>query len=445
MRRGLSQHLRLALMLATGLSAMANEPADPRLLPATEIRATEEGGWQLWVEGAPFTIKGAGGAEAEGLLEALREAGGNCVRTWGIETLDRVYANGETFIDRAHRLGIKVVPGIWVQHERHGFDYGDPAVIEQQRQRVIESVRAYRDHPAVLAWGLGNEMEGPASPQGSIPVLQEVEELTRLVKKEDPRHPVMTIIAFHPGKLSNVITYCPSIDILGINSYGGAAAAGPALKAAGWTKPFAVTEFGVRGFWEVGTTPWGAPLEPTSQEKARTFYATHRLVTEQNDGHELCLGTFAFLWGWKQERTATWFGMFLPGLEKLPPVDAMTRVWTGTWPTNRAPILHSVTSDAYAAVVPPGQPMTAHAEVEDPEEDPLQYDWIVTAESTARSEGGDAESVPESFPLLMEESGGPECQFRTPAQPGDYRLFLTVRDGRGNAATANFPFRVEMP
>ncbi|MCB1128755.1 MAG: hypothetical protein KDM81_19825, partial [Verrucomicrobiae bacterium] len=136
--------MRLALMLATGLSAMANEPADPRLLPATEIRATEEGGWQLWVEGAPFTIKGAGGAEAEGLLEALREAGGNCVRTWGIETLDRVYANGETFIDRAHRLGIKVVPGIWVQHERHGFDYGDPAVIEQQRQRVIESVRAYR-------------------------------------------------------------------------------------------------------------------------------------------------------------------------------------------------------------------------------------------------------------------------------------------------------------
>ncbi|MCB1071276.1 MAG: hypothetical protein KDL31_13060, partial [Kiritimatiellae bacterium] len=95
----MSQHLRLALMLATGLSAMANEPADPRLLPATEIRATEEGGWQLWVEGAPFTIKGAGGAEAEGLLEALREAGGNCVRTWGIETLDRVYANGETFID----------------------------------------------------------------------------------------------------------------------------------------------------------------------------------------------------------------------------------------------------------------------------------------------------------------------------------------------------------
>jgi hypothetical protein len=49
------------------------------------------------------------------------------------------------------------------------------------------------------------------------------------------------------------------------------AGAGSAIKAAGWTKPFAITEFGVNGFWEVGKTDWGAPYEPTSQEKGRSF------------------------------------------------------------------------------------------------------------------------------------------------------------------------------
>jgi hypothetical protein len=28
-------------------------------------------------------------------------------------------------------------------------------------------------------------------------------------------------------------------------------------------------------------------------------------------------------------------------------------------------------------------------------------------------------------------------------QPGNYRLFVTVRDGKGAAATANLPFRVK--
>lgn len=425
--------------------AMSFEPTEPTPGPSVELKRNPEGAWRLYVDGEEFEIRGAGGAEAEGLLEALRDAGGNCVRTWGAETLARTYADGETFIDRAHRLGIKVVPGIWVQHERHGFDYGDPEMIRTQRERVLETVRRYKDHPAVLAWGLGNEMEGPASPEGSVTVFKELEHLIRLVKKEDPRHPVMSIIAFTPGKIPNVIKHCPSLDILGMNSYGGAAGAGPALAAAGWTKPFAVTEFGVRGFWEVAATSWGAPYEPTSHEKARTFFATQKLIMERNEGRDLCLGTFAFLWGWKQERTATWFGMFLPTLDKLPQVDAMTLAWTGAWPANRCPTLRAFTSEAYGKVVPPGAELTAEAEVADPEGDPLRYDWLVKAESTARSEGGDAEYVPEAFPDRIQVNGEPVCRFRAPEAPGNYRLFLTVYDGQGGAATANFPFRVEAP
>jgi hypothetical protein len=432
-----------AVMVALSLSCSGPDSESTAPAATVELKQNEQGAWRFFIEGEEFPLRGAGGAEAPGLLEQLQAAGGNVTRTWGIETLAHTYENGETYLDRAHRLGLKVIPGLWVQHERHGFDYGNPSVIQEQRERILADVRRYKHHPAIIAWGVGNEMEGPAHPTGSIPVYREVEELAKLVKAEDTTRPVMTIIAFNPSKLPHVMEHCPSVDILGLNSYGGASGAGPALKAVGWTKPFAITEFGVPGFWEVPATPWGAPLEPDSQAKARAYYATHRQVFEMNDGHEMCLGSFAFLWGWKQEKTATWFGMFLPTLEKLPQVDAMTKAWTDTWPTNRCPKIEKFESSASAQVVKSNQRFTATATVSDPEGDTLRYHWEVIAESTARSEGGDAEYVPESFPRLVTRNHAAECFFTSPAKDGNYRLFLTVYDGKGSAATANFPFRVE--
>ena len=399
-------------------------------------------GWQLRVNGADFVIHGAGGAVAPGLLERLKEAGGNCVRTWSVETLEEKVTGGARFIDRAQQLGLMVVPGLWIEHERHGFDYADATKVQAQREKVVAAVRRYKNHPAVLVWGLGNEVEGPTSPSGSVAVFKEIEELTKLIKQEDPAHPVMSVIAFNVAKIENVKRCCPSLDILGVNSYGGAAGAGEALKRAGWTKPFAVSEFGVRGPWEVPTTEWGAPLEPTSHEKARTFYATQRLVTELNDGKEQCLGTFAFLWGWKQERTATWFGMFLPTLEKLAPVDAMTRAWTGQWPAQRCPEIRALTSAAAGKVVKPGQSLTATLEMENSAGAALTYQWLVAAESSAPSVGGDAEAAPPAFPELVTQNNSTNCVFSSPAATGNYRLFVTVHDGHGSAATANFPFRV---
>jgi len=446
----------LTVSLALAASARAEEeivlptatsPApDPTPAPAAtevELRRNPAGAWRFYVNGEEFPVRGAGGAEAPGLLEQLKAAGGNCVRTWSLDALEKRTPDGERFLDRAHRLGIMVVPGIWIEHERHGFNYSDPEFIRSQREKVLQGVRRYKDHPAVLAWGLGNEMEGPVDREASVPVLTELEVLTRLVKEEDPNHPVMSIIAYQSAKIPAVMTHCPSLDILGVNSYGGAAGAGTALKAAGWTKPFAVTEFGLPGFWEVTKTRWGAPYEPTSHEKARTYFATHRLVFDLNDGKELCLGTFAFLWGWKQECTATWFGMFLPTREKLSQVDAMTRAWTGEWPTNRCPKLRSLTSAAYGMTVQPDQALTAFADVEDPEGDELTYDWLVVSESTDLRVGGEAESAPPAHPELVRKQNAPECEFVSPSAPGNYRLFLTVYDSHGSAATANFPFRVE--
>jgi hypothetical protein len=416
----------------------------PKRATKVEFKKNKEGAWRLYIEGVETPIRGAGGVLSPGMLEHFKESGGNFTRTWGGDSLEAIVGGGERYIDRAYRLGIHVMPGLWIGHERHGFDYSDPEAIQAQRTMVRETVRKYKDHPAVVMWGLGNEMEDPVSQTGKKEIFQELEVLAKIIKEEDPHHPVMTVIAgAAKAKVQNIMKYYPSIDALGVNSYGGAAAIGEHLLAAGWEKPFAITEFGVMGFWEVGKTPWGAPIEPQSTEKARMYYAAHKLVCDMNDGKELCLGTFAFLWGWKQECTATWFGMVLPTFEKLPQVDAMVKAWTGSWPENRCPNIKSVNADFHSKYVKMGGVLEASVDVEDPNGDPMSYDWVISEETKVQSTGGDHEDGLPSFPELTLVNNKAKCKVKVPSTPGAYRLFLTIRDGKGGAATANIPFMVQ--
>src|SRR5438128_2070126 len=77
-----------------------------------------------------------------------------------------------------------------------------------------------------------------------------INSLSTIVKELDPHHPTMTVIAEAGGdKIKNLHRLCPEIDIIGINSYGGAATLGERYKKAGGTKPYVLTEFGPLGIW----------------------------------------------------------------------------------------------------------------------------------------------------------------------------------------------------
>ena len=195
------------------------------------IEGDPSAGWRLVRNGVPFSIRGAGGP---GSLEALAACGGNTIRTWGVEDVEKL-VDGVSMIDRAHRAGIAVTVGLWLGHERHGFNWSDAGAIAGQRQMVETAVLAYRDHPAVLSWGLGNEMEGV----GDNPVIwREVNHLARRIKDLDPHHPVMTVVAnVSPAKLAAIKEHAPDIDILGINAYAGVADMAARLRAEGWAKP----------------------------------------------------------------------------------------------------------------------------------------------------------------------------------------------------------------
>lgn len=413
--------------------------ASPALAAPNTVTVVQDGAgrWQLRRDGEPYVVHGVGGYAH---LETAAAIGATTIRTWGIETLEQEVA-GRNLLDRAHDLGLTVVAGFWVRHERHGHDYDDPVFLRRQRDELRAAVRRHRHHPALLVWGLGNEMELHGSRAADPRLWRELEVLARIIKEEDPDHPVMTVLAgAAPEKLRAIREHYPSIDILGVNLYGPAPLVNRMLDEAGWEKPYMLTEFGPRGQWEVLHSPWGAPVEPGSAEKAVTYVAAHRAALADVRGR--CLGTFCFTWGQKQEVTATWFGMFLPTGEKTPIVDAMAYEFTGRWPTNRSPQLRSFQTPLALDRVPAGREFPAVVTAGDADADPLDYEWQVVAESTDRRTGGDAEAAPPVIPGCITGSG-PRVTVRSPDRPGAYRLFVFVRDGRGGACAENVPFYVQ--
>lgn len=394
-----------------------------------ELRQTEQG-WQLYRDGEPYFIRGAGGTFS---LSALAKAGANSVRTWGADDLDEL-------LDEAHSLGLSVSVGIWLGHERHGFDYSDPEQVSAQLEGARETILRYKDHPAVLLWGIGNEMEGFES--GDNPLIwKAVNDIAAMAKELDPAHPTMTVTAeIGGGRVDAVHMHSPAIDIHGINSYGGAVSLRKRLRSAGATKPFVITEFGPPGAWEVATTDWGAALEPTSTEKAlfyRDVYQKSVLA-----GRGTALGSYAFNWGFKMEATETWFGMFLSDGSRLSVVDTMTELWSGKKPANLAPQISPLQIDDDMRVEPV-EKISVRASVTDPEGGAIRVRWVLRPDSSDYLTGGDFRANLPELEGTVFDAGVNGVTVRMPEYPGPYRLFLYAFDEQGNAATANMPLLVK--
>jgi hypothetical protein len=418
--------LALALLFAGPLSIGGQVMAEA--IPV-ELQKTEQG-WQLLRDGEPYFIRGAGGQHS---LQQLAAAGGNSVRTWGGDDIGPL-------LDEAHSLGLSVTVGIWLGHERQGFDYNDESQVAEQFQRAREMVLKFKDHPALLLWGIGNEMEGYA--EGDDPAIwAAVNDVAAMVKELDPAHPTMTVTAeLGGGRIDSVHRRAPAIDIHGINSYGGAPSLAERLRAGGATKPYVITEFGPVGPWEMPKTEWGAPYEQTSTEKAAFYRQSYAKGISGAPG--FALGSYAFLWGHKMESTETWFGMFLEDGSRTAAVDVMTELWSGEPPADLAPTVERLVIDGNAQV-DPGDVVQVSTATADPEGTPVSVRWVLRPESGDYATGGDFRpNLPEIEGVVL-EGRGDGARLRMPEEPGPYRLFVYVYDEAGNAATANVPLLVK--
>ncbi len=398
----------------------------------------ENGKYSLQVNGEPFYINGAG--LEFGSIESLAKYKGNSFRTWrtenGINTAHEI-------LDEAHKYGLKVTMGIEVARERHGFDYNDEQAVKKQLERIKKEVISLKDHPALLIWAIGNELNLRYT---NYKVWDAVNEISKMIHEIDPNHPTTTTLAgISQRDINEIKKRAPNLDLLSFQVYGELDRLPKKVRDYGWNRPYIVTEWGATGHWEVPKTSWGVPVEENSTVKAKNYM--NRYMNSMRVDTALCLGSYVFLWGQKQERTPTWYGVFTENGEATECVDVMQFLWTGEWPDNRSPQIDSFLLENQEAnesiTLKPNSSYKAKVSANDPNKDELKYSIEILYESTDLKDGGDHEEKPQTALWKSSINSNGEITFSIPSVEGQFRIFVYVHDNKNHVATANIPFQVK--
>ncbi|HEY5642908.1 MAG TPA: glycoside hydrolase family 2 TIM barrel-domain containing protein [Woeseiaceae bacterium] len=428
--------LIILILAACTMTSCSSETRESLAPVKVEIVRTDDG-YELRRGGAPYVIRGAGMAIDD--IERFAAHGGNSIRNW---TTDNEPQDIGALLDKAHAHGVTVMLGLPMRAERHGFDYNDSDAVARQLQSFRGAVERYRNHPALLAWIIGNELNHSYS---NPAVYDAVNDVSRMIHELDPNHLTTTTVAgFRPDVFAEIEARAPDLDFISIQVYGGLFGLPAKVEAAGFDRPFMVTEWGTLGYWDMEKTAWDAPVELTSSEKADVIMRGFKENLEPLSGQ--VIGSHIFLWGQKQERTPTWFGLLTASGHETEAVDVMHYLWTGDWPSNRTPRVHSMTLDGRTSrnsvTIVAGMPYEAAIDVSDPDNDPLTYVWEVKYESSATQSGGDFEAQIESLDGVLSDIASARTTV-TLTEPGKYRVFAYAYDGQGHAAHANIPILVE--
>ncbi|MEO9945029.1 glycoside hydrolase family 2 TIM barrel-domain containing protein [Paraglaciecola sp.] len=433
----------LLLLVACAESKHTNTPSVVSITKS-------DGKYSLSVNDAPYDVRGVGlGFKNIQKVEAFKAAGGNTFRTWGMEHIDEELAI-------AAQLDLMIAVGISTGKELLGFDYNDEAAVAKQFKEVTAAIEKYKHHPNVLMWVINNEPNLLFDDQGKLKdvnpkVYAAMGDIIDYIHKNDPNHPAtFSLAGANPKHIKQVVKYAPNIDIIAVQTYGDLITLPKSIAQSGVDKPYMVTEFGPMGHWELPTTAWGREIEEPSAVKAAGMAKRMQEVILDDQTGKI-IGSFAFFWGQKQERTPTWYGMFNETGEHTARIDELTKMWTGQYPANRAPLSKAMTINDTPAVnnvyLEPGQTATVKVLVSDPDSDPLTHEWVLMEEVQARSQGGHFEAKPAELVLEIVKTDvyadSVEMIFKAPQQAGEYRLFNYAYDGNNNVGNANIPFMVK--
>ena len=391
-----------------------------------------------------FQIRGVCGDRD---LERLASLGVNTVRGYSIPSVEETCAK----LDAAHRVGIKMVVSEWMPHQgknkgRDGsswdFDYNTRG--ESMVESLIAKVEGIGDHPALLMWGLGNEVHLDE------PYLRVVNRMSEEIHRRFPHHLTsLTVVNAKEPAIAAIKAFAPDIDVLGVQSYSRGAVRGAIKKTELlWGKPFYMSEFNTNGPWNFGATAWGVPLDEPVAKKVSDLKDCYAAI----DASPLCLGSTIFLWGHATTYRPTYFSLLLDpdpnGRPKssaydhlllTPQAEVMIEHFTGSPPKgNRAPVLTNLAFDGgeKARLAQPGEVLTIRFAAEDPDGDPIEFvTWILdsSARKTTRVGG--------PFP----QTSAAHAEIAAPATPGEYLLMTYAHDRRGGASASTVPFKVPVP
>jgi exo-beta-1,3-glucanase (GH17 family) len=433
---------RLFRLTAVLLLCQFLVPATADAAPSTVRVTGGQGNWQLTVDGAPYLVKGLTWgppvSEAGARMPELRSIGVNTVRTWGTD--------GTTLplLDAAAQNGIKVVNGFWLQPGGGPGSGGcvDYATDTNYKSTMLAEIQrwvtAYRDHPGVLMWNVGNEsilgmqncFTGAQVEQERVAYTQFVDQAAQAIHTIDANHPVTSTDAW-TGAWPYYKAYAPHLDLMAVNSYAQVCKVKQDWIAGGYTKPYIITETGPPGEWEVLNDANGVPTDPTDIQKRDGYVNAWNCVLNHPG---VALGATLFHYGTEGDFGGIWFNI-TTGNEKRLSYYAVRQLYSGRADGNTPPVIRSLSRPTD---VPAGGTFTLTAEVSDPDGDPITYTMGYNSKPINNAGG--------LIPAPFTYNGNGVFTVTTPQTLlGVWKVYLYARDGHGNVGIEGRSLRVIAP
>jgi hypothetical protein len=392
-------------------------------------------GFQLIRNDKPFYINGASGNSH---FEELSRAGGNTIRVYDTINLLSV-------LDEAQRNNLAVIVDIPLPayYSKYNF-YSGEANRKALLSKVTSLVNRYKHHPALLLWNLGNELFYPLVIRKNS-FIGTFNELIDIIHREDPDHPVCTTISgVYRKEQISIYLHSPQLDLLAFNIFGDIRNLQTKLRYitfAFGAKPYYISEFGSDGWWESETTTWKAPKEHTNSKKAEQINERFSTIEGNNDGQ--CLGAMVFFWGYKHERTYTWFSLF-KGNIKSEIVKVIESQWKKSGPSPEIIGIEGVIVKGIditgELIFIPGEERNSEIRFTDPEQKYDSIKWEIYHEEWSRDTTNMKLNYPEPVDSFVKFDNN-SATFVTPQDEGPYRLFAYIYD-KGYFSSANTPFYV---
>ncbi|MFB9054910.1 glycoside hydrolase family 2 TIM barrel-domain containing protein [Formosa undariae] len=393
-------------------------------------------GKQLMRHGFPFYIKGVSGTA---YFKELAKIGGNTIRVYDTTNVGHI-------LDEAERYNLAVIVDIPLpKFGKYYNPYSEESYNIQLQKDVKRFVNKHKNHPALLIWNLGNELNYPLVIRKNN-FIKTFNSLIDLIHLEDPNHLVSTTISgTSRGQTFGIYIHSSKIDLLGFNVFSNLKdlnALNSKISFVTETIPYYVSEWGINGPWEAAKNDWDAILELNSTQKGAFSKETYKNYIKNDD---LSLGSLAFYWGTKIEGTPTWFNIFDADGRKSQTFYDLQSLWST--PKNSVKLPPQINAmflkgmiDQEHVVLKPNDLVDARISLQNERDTTLVYKWEIYKEGWGNQEWIYETSL-NTF-QINDDDKGKSITFITPRKEGPYRLFAYVYDTHNNFSTANIPFYV---
>jgi len=351
-------------------------------------------------------------------------------------------------LDDAEKNHVFVIVGLDIPSGDIPQFYNDEKKVNELFNAHRASVLRFKNHPALLAWGLGNELIMPIG-LGSSAFYKTYNRLLQMIHTEDPNHPVTTtLINLQKSSILNISWKIRDLDFISINTYNKLKEIKKLIKKVSflWNGPYLISEWSPNGGWESETTVWQAPIENTSTKKAEQYYQFYKDYMPKDDPR--FLGSLAFYWGNRQEYTHTWYSVFNEDGTPTEIEEALYDSWRDTMSRHQAVQVQYMLIDDHGArdniILSPGSKHDASLLLVDNQAvDSLRYSWEIVKEDWLYwGRTWNNFKKPAVLSGLIAQPDIQNTSFICPSKEGAYRIFITVYNNKGYCATANTPFYV---